>query len=763
MSPVPALQQRERAVLEALLREDPGRPLLLRVEQGRLHCLTDGQGRVILPLWQGRPPHRAPEEACGVLSSRHLGQLARCILLRGCALLRLHLEEATLTVAPRELLGLCPLPGPEGEILSPPLMEAICLVNLLRHNSRSRLDALVLPRGRGRRRKTARIVDDSTGEVPEGTLRRPLSFSLLVTLPFPLPVHTRSLEGVIPHLDCLKKAMALCGLPPRRRKLPREQHLDQYALPEIPDLEDLPRISLLSHSGMELLLPPSQPAGREDSVPWASGADGPGPTPLPLPREGAWEPEGGQLQEGYPAGQQLLAPAPLPEAGEPGCPEDREHPQDGESRAGLEETPDPQAGGSLPSGEGRDIPAGGLCPPGPLPCLPLKGGPRRRKIRYGCCPPGLEHPVPFFMRFPPPSRQKTSPEGESSPRKSLGAPHPLCRRELPRRCPGRGLLPVSLALLLLLLPPLGREAERRAFRTALEDGSWQQVLYLYRQRLPEGQRPWARRQAENTLEQLLDRVAAEGADPGELEEALEGLAPLPGLEEQLRQTRSALEALEDSRQEFLAGWEEGDPGARLVHWARVLPRDALHWQMVQQVCRQRQSLWCPALQDRVAELALSSPDLALAMARAGLQFYPEEQALTTWVRRLEGREPWAPRQCPIEITGVDLEQGPEDTLSLFLRWRNRGGDTYRQVTFVVEFLDREGQPVPCLHRGKPVKLFRGTGGEGAPYGPGYAITSPRWGWSRLWKGSASRVERARVRAIRTCRTDGMTRDWTLVP
>lgn len=346
-----------------------------------------------------------------------------------------------------------------------------------------------------------------------------------------------------------------------------------------------------------------------------------------------------------------------------------------------------------------------------------------------------------------------------SARQSLSSLH---NRALNTKRPGlavAAVVSVALVASIVIGVTAAEVRQRRAlsrFRELLESYQYENALAAYRENNL-GQQ--AERVLSEQIEALISDYARNRISAAELGEGLQAIARYPGTEEALDAAFIMAAGLESSKSAYVSGKTSEDIPDRLALWARVSPADEANYDKVRQTVAGHAEEWNAELLERVSEIAYIDRGAAKRYIAAAELFYGENEETRRWGNIFEKEDARAPlRSYPIRILSLHFSHDTrEDALSVYIRWQNNSSRSIDSICCYFAFLDDAGNRISYTRRGQQIAIFRGVDSANAPYAPGYAVTSRRWGWQEVWRGKGSLVSSASLLSVEVNYSDG-TRD-----
>ena len=129
--------------------------------------------------------------------------------------------------------------------------------------------------------------------------------------------------------------------------------------------------------------------------------------------------------------------------------------------------------------------------------------------------------------------------------------------------------------------------------------------------------------------------------------------------------------------------------------------------------------------------------------------FPEEEAFRVWADRFADELARPPlSNYPIHIKEIDVCKGSNNTVTVYIKWKNESTRAFQSVDFYFVFLDAAGERVTYQRRGEEKSIFQGVDSKAAPYEPGFEIISDTWGWAEVWKGHGEKIEQVKLTCVK---------------
>ena len=109
---------------------------------------------------------------------------------------------------------------------------------------------------------------------------------------------------------------------------------------------------------------------------------------------------------------------------------------------------------------------------------------------------------------------------------------------------------------------------------------------------------------------------------------------------------------------------------------------------------------------------------------------------------------------PIYIKEIEVCRESNNTVTVYIKWKNKSTRTFQSVDFYFVFLDAVGERVMYQRRGEEKSIFQGVDSKAAPYEPGFEIISDTWGWSGIWQGHSEVIEQIKLTCVKVHYMDG---------
>lgn len=315
---------------------------------------------------------------------------------------------------------------------------------------------------------------------------------------------------------------------------------------------------------------------------------------------------------------------------------------------------------------------------------------------------------------------------------------------------------IGILTLFMVLSLIGRivtgMTDRHAiveFRKALSDSAYAQAYKLYiRDEEYDGL-------LEQEINALVSRYAHNRLKTEEVKSALQAIAYFPGQTENLENASAIVARLEESKDAFTRGLQTEDVPSKLSCWIKVIPLDEEHYETVQAEINQNSGVWSAILLKEIGRYAYADKEMSCNYVNLGLVMFPQQEEFKEWKNRFSDElEQPALSEYPISIEEIELRKGANDTVTIYIKWRNESTKSFRSVDFYFAFLDPDGKRVTYQRRGEEKSIFQGTDSKAAPYEPGFETTSDTWGWDGVWKGYGNKVEQVKLTCVKVHYLDG---------
>jgi len=318
----------------------------------------------------------------------------------------------------------------------------------------------------------------------------------------------------------------------------------------------------------------------------------------------------------------------------------------------------------------------------------------------------------------------------------------------------------GIIIVFMLLGVSGRllsdMADRRAytqFEKALYNSDYTQAYRLY----AENGRQEYSDLIEKKIDSLVSQYAHNRIDTAELKSALKALGHFPGQTSSLENASAAAARLEVSKEAFKNGLESEDVPVKLSHWIKVIPLDEEHYAAVQAEVSQNNEKWSAILLKAIEKYAYADKETSVDYVSIGVAMFPQREEFREWEDRFSDELARPPlSDYPIYIEKIDVCEGANNAVAIFIKWRNDSTKAFQSVDFYFTFFDADGGRITYRRRGEENIVFQGIDSKAAPYEPGFETSSDTWGWNRVWPGCGNEVEKVKLTCVKVHYMDGST-------
>ena len=283
------------------------------------------------------------------------------------------------------------------------------------------------------------------------------------------------------------------------------------------------------------------------------------------------------------------------------------------------------------------------------------------------------------------------------------------------------------------------------FEKALSDCNYAQAYQLYSR---DGRKEYDDLLGKE-IDLLISQYAHNRIDTAELKAALQAISHFPSQAASLANAQATVERLEVSKESFAKGLKSEDAILKLSYWIKVIPLDKEHYDAVQSEVNQNSEEWSTALLSGIERYAYADRQTSCQYIEIGQSMFPEEEAFRVWADRFADELARPPlSNYPIHIKEIDVCKGSNNTVTVYIKWKNESTRAFQSVDFYFVFLDAAGERVTYQRRGEEKSIFQGVDSKAAPYEPGFEIISDTWGWAEVWKGHGEKIEQVKLTCVK---------------
>ncbi len=259
------------------------------------------------------------------------------------------------------------------------------------------------------------------------------------------------------------------------------------------------------------------------------------------------------------------------------------------------------------------------------------------------------------------------------------------------------------------------------------------------------------------VRQVVLDYANDTISAAEATDRLEKLGEYPKQASAVGKAEADIEQISESRHEFELGERERDRSEKLLHWSKVNSLDIANYKMISEFAKTEKSENTACVLDEIEHAGVKDRVRIEALVDFYYRMYPDDKALVAETFEqyvLACAETW---DHPVAINSLLLEKVPENnSLRLFIKWENRSGRVIRYIDYYFEFLDENGNVVPCVSGDDEQEKLAFMGREPAGFYPdGYKTPEGRkHGWVDIWVGAGDVVESVRLFGVELLYDDG---------
>lgn len=257
------------------------------------------------------------------------------------------------------------------------------------------------------------------------------------------------------------------------------------------------------------------------------------------------------------------------------------------------------------------------------------------------------------------------------------------------------------------------------------------------------------------IDSLISQYAHNRIDTAELKATLQAISYFPGQSVPLANAAATVERLEVSKESFAKGLYAENVTSKLSYWTKVIPLDEEHYNAVQTEVSQNSVEWSEVLLSGIKRYAYADRQTACNYIEIGLSMFPAEDGFQMWADRFSDELAQPPlSDYPIYIKEIEVCRESNNTVTVYIKWKNKSTRTFQSVDFYFVFLDAVGERVMYQRRGEEKSIFQGVDSKAAPYEPGFEIISDTWGWSGIWQGHSEVIEQIKLTCVKVHYMDG---------